>query len=64
MSVSEGLEEEVSEGSGEEVPVLLTSCPVSMTVVGSFCWGSEVGTAIGDMWDQEPDEECQEIFVF
>ena len=55
--VHEGLEEEASEGSGEEVPVLSTSCPVSMTAVGSFCWGSEVGTAIGETWGQELDEE-------
>ena len=34
-----------------------TSCPVSMTVVGSFRWGSEAGTAIGEAWGQEPDEE-------
>ena len=57
VSVREGSEEEVSEGSGEGVPVLSTSRPVSMTAVGSFCWGSEVGTAIGEVWGQEPDEE-------
>ena len=56
-SVHEGSEEEASEGSGEEVPVLLTSRPVSMTAVGSFCWGSEVGTAVAEAWGQEPDEE-------
>ena len=28
-----------------------------MTVVGSFCWGSEVGTAVAEAWGQEPDEE-------
>ena len=55
-SVHEGLEE-VSEGSGEEVPMLLTSCPVSMTAVGSFHWGLEAGTAVGEAWGQEPDEE-------
>ena len=55
-SVCEG-SEEASESSGEEVPVLSTSCPVSMTVVGSFCWGSEAGTAIGEAWGQELDEE-------
>ena len=43
----------MSEGSGEEVPVSLTSCLVSMTVVGSFCWGSGVGTAVGGAWGQE-----------
>ena len=52
-----GLEEGVSKGSGEEVPVLLTSHPVSMTVVGSFHWGSEAGTAVGEAWGQEPDKE-------
>ena len=57
MSVREGLEEEMSEGSGEEVPMLSTSHLVSMTAVGSFCWGLEVGTAIGEAWGQEPDEE-------
>ena len=46
-----------SEGSGEEVPVLSTSHPVSMTVVGSFHWGSEAGTAVSEAWGQEPDEE-------
>ena len=57
-SVHEGSEEEeASEGSGEEVLVLSTSCPVSMTAVGSFHWGLEAGTAIGEAWGQEPDEE-------
>ena len=56
-SVREGSEEEASEGSEEEVPMSLTSCPVSMTAVGSFRWGSEAGTAIGEAWGQEPDEE-------
>ena len=56
-SVHEVLEEETSEGSGEEVPVSSTSHPVSMTVVGSFCWGSEVGTTVGKAWGQEEDEE-------
>ena len=56
-SVCEGSEEEASEGSREEVPMLLTSCPVSMTMVGSFRWGSEAGTAIGEAWGQELDEE-------
>ena len=56
-SVHEGLEEEASEGSGEEVPTSSTSHPVSMTVVGSFRWGSEAGTAVGEAWGQEPDEE-------
>ena len=56
-SVREGLEEEASKGSGEEVPVSSTSRPVSMTAVGSFRWGSEAGTAIGEAWGQEPDEE-------
>ena len=55
--VHEGLEEGASEGSGEEVPMSSTSCPVSMTVVGSFCWGLEAGTAIGEAWGQELDEE-------
>ena len=55
--VCEGLEEEMSKGSGEEAPMLLTSRPVSMTVVGSFHWGSEAGTAVGEAWGQEPDEE-------
>ena len=53
----EGSEEEVSEGSGEEVPTSSTSRPVSMTAVGSFRWGSEAGTAIREAWGQEPDEE-------
>ena len=57
VSVHEGSEEEVSEGSGEEVPVSLTSRPVSMTAVGSFRWGSESGTAVAEAWGQEPDEE-------
>ena len=56
-SVREGSEEEASEGSGEEVPPSSTSRPVSMTVVGSFRWGSEAGTAVGEAWGQEPDEE-------
>ena len=34
-----------------------TSHPVSMTAVGSFHWGSEVGTAVGEAWGQEPDKE-------
>ena len=54
--VSEALEEEASEGS-REVPALSTSHPIPMTVVGSFHWGSEVGTAVGKAWGQEPDEE-------
>ena len=57
VSVREGSEEEASEGSGEEVPVLSTSRPVSVTVVGSFCCRSEAGTAVGEAWGQEPDEE-------
>ena len=57
VSVREGLEEEASEGSGEEVPTSSTSCPVSMTAVGSFRWGSEAGTAVTEAWGQEPDEE-------
>ena len=57
VSVREGSEEEASKGSGEEVPMSSTSCPVSMTAVGSFCWGSEAGTAIGEAWGQEPNEE-------
>ena len=56
-SVHEGSEEEASEGSGDEVPASSTSCPVSMTAVGSFRWGSEAGTAVGEAWGQEPDEE-------
>ena len=56
-SVHEGSDEEASEGSGEEVPTLSTSCLVSMTAVGSFHWGSEAGTAVGEAWGQEPDEE-------
>ena len=55
--VHEGSDEEASEGSGEEVPTLSTSRPVSMTAVGSFRWGSEAGTAVGEAWGQEPDEE-------
>ena len=61
-SVCEGSEEEASEGSGEGVPTSSTSRPVSMTAVGSFHWGSEAGTAVGEAWGQEPDEEdgeCQ-----
>ena len=56
-SVREGLEEEVSKGSVEEVPISSTSHPVSMTAVGSFRWGSEAGTAITEAWGQELDEE-------
>ena len=56
-SVHEGSEEEASEGSGEEVPPSSTSRPVSMTAVRSFCWGSEVGTAVAEAWGQESDEE-------
>ena len=52
-----GSEEEASDSSGEEVPTSSTSCPVSMTAVGSFRWGSEAGTAVGEAWGQEPDEE-------
>ena len=55
--VHEGSEEEASEGSGDEVPASSTSRPVSMTAVGSFCWGSEAGTAVGEAWGQELDEE-------
>ena len=57
MPVREGSEEEVSEGSGEEVPASSTSHPISMTAVGSFRWGSEAGTAVAEVWGQEPDEE-------
>ena len=53
----EGSEEEALESSGEEVPTLSTSHPVSMTAVGSFRWGSEAGTAVTEAWGQEPDEE-------
>ena len=60
VSVRKGSEEEASEGSGEEVPVSSTSRPVSMTAVGSFRWGSEAGTAVGEAWGQEPDEEDEE----
>ena len=56
-SVHEGSEGEASEGSGEEVPMSSTSRPVSMTAVGSFRWGSEAGTVVGEAWGQEPDEE-------
>ena len=56
-SVHEGSEEEASKGSREEVPVLSTSHPVSITAVGSFHWGSEAGTAVGEAWGQEPNEE-------
>ena len=56
-SVREGSEEEASEGSGEEVPSSSTSRPVSMMAVGSFRWGSEAGTAVGEAWGQEPDKE-------
>ena len=59
-SVREGSEEEASEGSGEEVPTSSTSRPVSMTAVGSFRWGSEAGTAVGEAWGQEPDKEDEE----
>ena len=56
-SVREALEGDASEGSGDEVPVSPTSHPVSMTAIGSFCWGSEAGAAVGEAWGQEPDEE-------
>ena len=56
-SVHERLEEETSEGSGEEVPTSSTSCPVSMTAVRSFHQGSEAGTVIGEAWGQELDED-------
>ena len=55
--VREGSNEEASEGSGEEVPTSSASRPVSMTAVGSFRWGSEAGTAVGEAWGQEPDKE-------
>ena len=55
--VSEVSEEEVSDGSGEGVPTSSTSCPVSMTAVGSFRWGSTAGTVVCEAWGQEPDEE-------
>ena len=55
--VREGSEGEGSKGSGEEVPTSSTSRLVSMTAVGSFRWGSEAGTAVGEAWGQEPDEE-------
>ena len=55
--MSEASEEGASKGLGEEVPASLTSRPVSMTAVGSFHWGSEAGTAMGEAWGQEPDEE-------
>ena len=55
--VREGSEEEASDSSGEEVPTSSTSRPVSMMAVGSFRWGSEAGTAVGEAWGQEPDEE-------
>ena len=55
--VREGSDEEASEGSGDEVPTSSTSHPVSMTAVGSFRWGLEAGTAVGEAWGQEPDEE-------
>ena len=54
-SVRESLEGATSDG--EEVPASSTSRPVSMTVVGSFRWGSEAGTAVAEAWGQEPDEE-------
>ena len=47
----------MSEGSEEEVPTSSTSRPVSMTAIGSFRWGSEAGTAVGEARGQEPDEE-------
>ena len=47
----------MSYGSGEGVPTSSTSCPVSMTAVGSFRWGSTAGTVVGEAWGQEPDEE-------
>ena len=56
-SVREGSEEGASDGSEGEVPTSSTSRPVSMTAVGSFRWGSEVGTAVAEAWGQEPDEE-------
>ena len=56
-SVREGSEEGASEGSGDEVPTSSTSRPVSMTAVGSFHWGSEAGTVVGEAWGQELDEE-------
>ena len=56
-SMREGSEEGTSKGSGDEVPTSSTSHPVSMTAVGSFRWGSEAGTAVGEAWGQEPDEE-------
>ena len=55
--VHESLEGDTSEGSGGEVPVSSTSRLVSMTAVRSFCWGLEAGTAVGEAWGQEPDEE-------
>ena len=55
--VHERSEEEVSEGPGDEVPVSSTPHPASMTAVGSFRWGSKVGTAISEAWGQELDEE-------
>ena len=57
VSVRERSEEEASEGSGEGVPTSSTSRPVSMTAVGSFRWGLEAGTAVGEAWGQELDEE-------
>ena len=56
-SVHERSEEEASESSGEEVPMSSTSRLVSIIAVGSFCWGSEAGTAVTEAWGQEPDEE-------
>ena len=56
-SVREGSEEGASEGSGDEIPTSSTSRPVSMMVVGSFRWGSEAGTTVGEAWGQELDEE-------
>ena len=55
--VHEGSEEGASNSSEEEVPTSSTSRPVSMTAVGSFRWGSEVGTAVAEAWGQELDEE-------
>ena len=56
-AVSEASEEEGSEDPDEAVPVSSTSCPVSMTAVGSFHWGSTAGTMVGKTWGQEPDKE-------
>ena len=60
----ETLEEGSSKGSGEEVPVSSNSCPVLMMAVGSFHWGLEVGTAMGEAWDQEEDKvEDKDTFM-